>query len=298
MDDPSPQSSPSSETQTDWVYDVTIDQFERKVLAASREVPIVVDFHATWCQPCLMLGPVLEQAVMEKAGQVRLAKINSDEEPELAARYQVQALPTVLAIFQGEVIEGFQGMQTEPQLAAWLDRIIPSEADLRYQEGMKLFKEDPEEAQACFRIALQADEKHLPTRIALAKLLVKRGRLDQAQEIADTLQATGDLEYHAPDLAATLALAKQAQAAGSVEDCRARYQENPEDLQAKLHLGQALLATEQFEEGLQLCLEVVQEDKKGLGQPAKESMVHAFQVLGNESDLVFAFRSKLSSALF
>jgi putative thioredoxin len=104
--------------------DVTTESFERDVIERSREIPVVVDFWAPWCGPCRMLGPAIEQEVGQRAGQIELAKVNVDEESEIAGRYGVQSIPTVAVFRDGEVVTGFVGAYPAATIGAFFDEQV------------------------------------------------------------------------------------------------------------------------------------------------------------------------------
>jgi putative thioredoxin len=107
---------------------VTTETFERDVIERSRELPVVVDFWAAWCGPCLMLGPAIESEVARRAGQIELAKINVDAEQALAARYGIQSIPTVAVFVDGEPVTGFVGAQPADAIGRFLDDVLEQKA--------------------------------------------------------------------------------------------------------------------------------------------------------------------------
>src|SRR5512145_785989 len=117
------------------MLDATDTTFQRDVIDASHQQPVLVDFWAPWCGPCRALGPVLEKVVGERGGEVLLAKVNTDEAQELAMRYRVESIPLVIAFRDGQPVSEFVGLLPEAQLRAFLDQIGPSEADRQVKDA-------------------------------------------------------------------------------------------------------------------------------------------------------------------
>ena len=140
--------------------DVTTATFEREVLEASAEVPVLVDFWAPWCAPCRALGPILEKLARDYGGRFRLAKVNSDENPELSAAFAVRSIPMVIAFRGGRAVAQFLGAQPESQVRAFIDRLLPSASELERMKG----------GEAALRKALELDARNDAARLDLAQL--------------------------------------------------------------------------------------------------------------------------------
>jgi putative thioredoxin len=165
--------------------DVTDASFEEEVLALSETVPVVVDLWAPWCGPCRTLGPIIEEAVAETEGAVALAKVNIDENPQVAAAFQVQSIPAVYALRDRKVVDGFIGALPASQVRAFVERIAPalSEAD-------ELVAAGDEES---LRRALELQPDHVGAIVALAELLVRRGGdLDAALALLQRVPETAE----------------------------------------------------------------------------------------------------------
>lgn len=152
--------------------DVTDATFQTDVLDRSQDVPVVVDLWAEWCGPCRTLGPILERVVGETGGQVALAKVDIDSNPQVAAAFQVQSIPAVFAISEGKVVDSFIGALPEPSVRAFVDKLAPaeSEADRLAARGDEV----------SLRAALELEHDHPAAVVALAELLAERGEGEEA----------------------------------------------------------------------------------------------------------------------
>jgi len=280
------------------IFDATTETFEAAVVERSAEVPVVVDFWAPWCSPCLQLGPVLEKVAKDYGGKFLLAKVNIDQSPEVAGQFGVRSIPAVFALRAGQVADGFMGVQSEMSIRAWIDRILPTEAERLAAEGAKheaAHDLDAAEARYLEAVAQAAD---LPqAQIGLARIALERGDLETAMSRIATLERRGYLEPEAEKVKAEITLRSQAKEVGGVDASRASLAQNPEDLGRKFALAEALAASGQYEEALAICLDLVERDRKGFGEQARKTMVAIFQLLPPGSKLVTDYQRQLSFAL-
>ncbi len=279
-------------------FDVTADTFEAAVVGRSAEVPVVVDFWAPWCAPCLQLGPILEKLADEYGGKFVLAKVNIDQSPEVAGQFGVRSIPAVFAVKNGQVADGFVGVQSESSIRAWIDRLMPTAAELLALEAARLEASDQlDDAEARYTEALAQESELAPALIGLARVAMERGDLATARTRIEALERRGYLEPEAEKVKAELLLRDQAQGAGSVETARAALAESPDDPARKFALAEALAAAGEYSDALALCLELVERDRKGYGEQARKTMVAIFQLLPPGSDLVTDYQRQLSFAL-
>lgn len=271
--------------------------FERAVLERSREVGVVVDFWAPWCAPCRTLGPLLERAVREQAGAVELVPIDVDRAPELARRFGARSIPMVLGFKDGRLLAEFVGAQPEPVVRRFVAALLPSDADRHTRSAaQRAAAGDPAAAEALLRAALESDPRHGGALLALARLLAARGELAEAQILVERVLPSSPAAPEAERLAAEL---RTSRAGGEDEaGLRARLARDPDDLAARLGLGQSLAGAHRFEEALAELLEVVRRDASFADQAARKAMLDVFALLGADHPATHRFRAALAQALY
>ncbi|HEY8525745.1 MAG TPA: tetratricopeptide repeat protein [Acidimicrobiales bacterium] len=167
--------------------DVTDATFQTEVLERSQTIPVVVDLWAPWCGPCRTLGPIIESVVDETQGKVVLAKVNVDENPQVAAAFRVQGIPAVYAVSGGKVVDGFVGAQPEQVVREFVNRLLPSDEELEIE---RLVEKGDEQS---LRQALEIKADHHDAIVALAELLASRrndGDVDEALSLLERIPET------------------------------------------------------------------------------------------------------------
>jgi putative thioredoxin len=272
------------------VFDVDQDRFQAEVIDRSHEVPVVVDLWAAWCGPCRTLGPMLEDAVAARDGEVVLAKLDVDANPGVSQALRVQGIPAVKAFRDGRVVAEFTGAVPRDQIEAFLDRVVPSAADRLAAASAQQAAVAPEAAAAGYREALELDPSHRAAAIGLAELVVEH----------DPATALELVRAHRPDPAAE-AVATRAELTGSQEvDVTAlerRVDDDPADGEARLALARAYAARRDYVPAIDHLLEAVRNGGDAR-EPAREQLIALFGVLGDDDERVRAARPRLASALF
>ena len=301
-----PRAAPAptaAQTGSEWVVEATAANLEREVLARSLQVPVLLDFWATWCGPCKTLGPELERRAREGQGRFLLAKVDIDRNPELAQAFRVQAVPTVLAVVQGRIVDGFQGALPEKELDEFLARIAPggpapSRADLLVEHARAMAEDgELDEAIGHLREVLREAPEHRESRVLLTELLIQAGKPREARLVLEKLaaDATG---AQADVLQALRTKLDFAETAGDVAELEARATAAPDDLGARIELARARIAAGEHARGLAELLEVVRADQGAHRAEAKKAMLEVFAMLGLEDKLANEYRFKLSLELF
>lgn len=285
--------SEEPQTPSPWIINTTPETFERDVFERSHEAPVVVDFWAAWCAPCRALAPTLEALAAEFDGKFILVKANTEEVPAAAAKFNVQGIPAVYAVIEGEVVDYFTGALPEAQIRGWLNRLFTVST---FVEAKRLEESAPAAAEAKYRsLAAQAPD-NAEIQIGLARTLLNQQRFDDCQHIISELEKRGYLEPEAEKVKAALDL--RSMEGVDLEGLQRDAAAEPDNLGLQLQFAEALAGAHRYEEALEACLGIVEKDRKGVGDAARQVMIDIFRVLPGDSELTTTYRRRLSSALY
>jgi putative thioredoxin len=279
--------------------DVGKSNFSQVVIEGSVEKPVIVDFWAPWCGPCRALTPILEKLAAEYDGRFVLAKLNSDEHPDISARYGVRGIPNVKAFVGGEIVDEFSGALPESAVRQFLDRVLPSPADELRDEAAALYTNthDVDAALEILERAQALAPANEEVRLDRAALLAEAGRGDEARDLISGLKPLTQMGDRVSALKAKLDLADGAADAGGEDELARRVAAKPDDLDARLQLAHALAARRAYREALEQLIELVQRDRTFRDDAGRKTMLKIFELIPGERDLVGEFRRKLARAL-
>lgn len=302
------QSRPDTAAAGDLIKDGTEASFMADVIEGSREVPVIVDFWATWCGPCKTLGPMLEAAVTAANGKVRMVKIDVDREQRLAGALAqqglpLQSIPTVVAFYQGQPVDMFQGAIPQGQLNEFVSKLAAMAGDGGFGEAVAAAEEMLEagaiaDAAQTFAAILDEDPENAAAMAGLARSHIAMDQIDEAEALLNTAP---DKIYNALEIEAVraqIALARQAANAGPLAELSAAVEADPDNHQARFDYALALHASGQAEEAVEQLLDLFRRDREWNDAAAKTQLFTIFDALPAKDPLAQKGRRRLSSMIF
>ena len=281
-----------------YMFDVTQADFAARVIEASRERPVVVDFWAAWCGPCQVLMPVLAKLAQAYAGKFLLAKVDTDNEQALAGRYGIRGLPTVKLFKNGAAVDQFSGARSEGQVRAWLEPHLPRAADAIVTQAIAAERVgDIAGATKLLQQAIQEDPANDAPKLELARIALAQEKLADAEAVLKQLSLRASNEPTAATLKAQCELLRIVADAPSLAALEQALAQNDNDAQARYRLGARLFLAGRHEEALAQWLELVRRDRQFGDDAGRRALLMAFSLLGAQSDLVKRYRAHLSMAL-
>lgn len=285
------------------MLNTTTESFQRDVIEASRDRPVLVDFWAPWCGPCRSLGPLLERLEEDAGGRFRLVKINSDENPELSAQFNVRSIPYVVAFVDGRAVDSFVGVLPEPQLRAFIDRVAPDASEIERRKAAGLVAAgDLEGARVALQAALTLNPAHDDARLDLASLLLETSApsAEVAGEARELLSRVSKLTRQAARFRALQTRIESLESAARLPSADAllqRIDADPSNLQARADLARQLIAQGRLETALEQLLEIIVRDRSFADDYARKTMLSLFDLMAERPDVVGMYRRRLASAL-
>lgn len=289
------------------VFDVSTADFQSAVLEKSLTLPVIVDFWAPWCGPCKQLAPALEQAVQAAGGKVLLAKVNIDENPDLAQALRIQSVPTVYAFFQGRPVDAFAGARPASEIKDFIAKLAqlvqdsaPDAIDIPaalLAAAQALAAGDVVEAQSLYADILTQAPDNAEGWAGMIRCFIAAGQTDQAQELLHSVPEAVAKDPRFESARTALALAQQKPSA-DVKTLEDRIARNADDLAARFDLAMALFAGGFRAEAVAALIEIIRRNRVWEDEKARKQLLQFFDAWGPADPATVAGRRALSSALF
>lgn len=306
---PTPQPKPDAapDAQGAAIYDVSTPEFETKVIKESLTRPVIIDFWAPWCGPCKQLGPILEAAVAAKGGKIALAKVDIDQNPQIAQAFRVQSIPMVVALYQGQPVTAFAGARPKADIDTLIDQLLklhhqnsPEAIDVPAalkEAALLLSENDLIGAQQIYAAVLTQDEKNVEAYVGLIRIMIAAAEYDEAQAMIE--QAPEGIKKASGFAAAQTALDLARNA--PVDDLaalEARIKANPESPDAQFSYAEACFARGLKDEAVTALVELMRRNRAWEDDKARKQLLKYFEAWGHSDPATVAGRKRLSSVLF
>jgi putative thioredoxin len=290
----------------DLIKETTTQTFVKDVIEESKRQPVLIDFWAEWCGPCRQLTPVLEKAVRNAKGKVKLVKMNIDQHPAIPGQMGIQSIPAVIAFVNGQPADGFMGAIPESQVNAFIEKLTkgvpaagePNIAEILKEAEMLLTEGDAASAAQVYAEALSFDATNIAALAGLAKCYITTGAVEQAKQTLALVPESRRNDAAVKAVQAAIDLAEQAKSLGPIAELEQKVAANPLDHQARFDLATALNAGGKRSEATAQLLEIVRRDRKWNDDGARKQLVQFFEAWGGADEATVEGRKRLSTILF
>ncbi len=283
-------------TPAETVFEVTDHDFQEKVLLASRQVPVVVDFYADWCQPCKVLAPVLEKVVLEFGGTMLLAKVDVDKNPQVSGALRIQSMPTVVVFKDGQPVDGFQGAQPENVIRDLLSRHAAAPEADPFEVAQAAFASgDHVLAQQTFQVVLATEPTNGDALLGLARISIATGDVAGA---ATWLDRIGELEPAYAQAVRLRGLLGFGEFVGDIATLRAKVAADPKDAESWYALGASLALSGDTDGAMAAFIKLVATDREYRDDCGRQALLSMFDLLGTDDEAVLKYRRRLAALLF
>ncbi len=281
-----------------YVIEIDEQNFVSGVAENSHRVPVFLDFYADWCAPCKTLMPILTKLAEEYQGKFILAKVNSDEQKELAAQFSIKSLPTVKIVRNGKSIDEFQGAKSEKDLRQLIEKVIDHEWDLLHEQAIEqIHLGELSNAIDILQKANKLQPNHLQIRIDLASVLFQTNNITEANSVIETFTREDKQSEDVKSLLTRVTYQQIVDKAPSLAELETKIKDNPEDLESRNQLIATLVLSGQYEPALQELLTLMKLEMNTSQSNGKQGLLNVFNLLGNSGELVKRYRAKMSSLL-
>jgi putative thioredoxin len=294
--------NPYTMADSPYIVEVTEENFQSVILEGSMQQPVLIDFWASWCQPCQALMPLLAKLAEEYKGKFILAKINTEEQQAIAAQFQIRSIPAVKLVYQGKLVDEFAGALPESEVRAFLDKHIPQEksaADQAIEQVYALLMQgESDQAAVLIQQVLEAEPSNPQAILAFAKLKATLGDMQAASEAIDSLPPEEQQKPEVAAMRAQMLFDKVASGAPSIEDLNAHLLADENNSEARYQLAAQLVMQNQLEHALDHLLTLMRKDREYGDDAARKAMIQVFDILGSDHPITKKYRTRMFNYLY
>ncbi len=296
--------------QVEYIYDADMADFEAKVLEASMNVPVLVDFWSSTCGPCKDLMPILEKTTKDYNGAFNLAKVNVEKNQAIAMQLRIQSVPTVYAFFQGMPVDAFAGAIKESELKKFIERVFATcglplsgnrgqAIDELMELALKALDDgDIDSAVGVFSQVLQEDHENYKAMGGLLRCYVKLGQIEEAKQIIAQLDDKIKANEHINAVIKAIELIEESPDASIIDELEAKLSKNPDDLGACFELAKAFCGVSNYEKAAEALVTIIKKDASWNEGVARSQLLKIFEALGNTHPMTIKARKIMSVYCF
>jgi len=285
-------------SQSPYIHSIGEQEFQSIVIDNSFKQPVLVDFWADWCEPCKVLAPLLEKLVDEYAGKLILAKVDTEQEKNLAAHFQIKSLPTMKLIMNGQIVGERTGALPESEIRAFISPFVTSESEKIIQTAMLAHEEGRfEDALELMNQALAKDPSNSDLKINIARTLFTQGNKDASLALLDSLTDDDKKKQEAVKLRAEINMSEQLEGLPELSEIENRLADNPTDCEALLQKSHHLSANGDYDAAMECLLKIMTIDRQYDDDTGRRGLLALFEMLGAEHPSVQKYRRKMFTLL-
>ncbi len=285
-------------SESPYIHNVSIQDFQAVVLENSFKQPVLVDFWADWCEPCKTVMPMLAKLADEYGGKFHLAKVDTEAEQQLAAHFQIKSLPTMKLFVNGQPVDERMGTLPESEVRAFIDQYITSESDAIMAAANEAFQQgNTDQALELMNQALAKDPENSDLKINIATVVNAQGDGDSALALLDSLDDESKNKDSAIKLRAEIEMADRLKDLPPIDEIENRLANNPDDLSSLLDKANYLTAQGDYETSMDCLLRVMTLDRQFQDDAGRKALLALFDMLGGEHPSVQKYRRRMFTLL-
>ena len=291
------------DNKNDYIFDVDEHSFQQKIIEASTNRVILVDFWAPWCEPCKQLSPILENIINDCEGRIHLAKINIDENQQIAAQLRIQSIPIVYAFKNKQIADAFQGVQPQKKIIEFIEKVlgekIKKDNSAFYDEIKELISNKQlARAESLLEEFISENSKDVIAISIYLNCMIESSKFQETNEFISALSKEILDTHEIKSVIANLQIKENSSKGPSLNKIQNLYKKNPKNLDNALILSEKYFVNQMIENAFELLLELYKNHKDKDKDKIKKTFIKYFEVLGNSNEHTKYYRKKFSSIMF